>query len=211
MWFIALRGFIGTQTALNSISCCLLLLLFEPAFTFIHQSTMAALNALTAGPSSCDSPHLMKNICFSTVSQLLTKIRTAKTPKLKLEILKKYIDRFQAYRDKFQESNKDADCSFFHILRLLLPKVDRERESYGIKHTSMGELYIRSFAFSATSREAKMLTTEQGFNKNCSDYADVVFNVIKDRCPRESSLTVYELNEYLNTIADKESNREGKR
>lgn len=54
-----------------------------------------------------------------------------------------------------------------------------------------------------------MLTTEQGFNRNCSDYADVVFNVIKDRCPKESALTVYELNQYLDTIADKESNREG--
>lgn len=181
------------------------------------------------GSSTGSSPHLMKNISFSTVSQLLTKIRIAKTPKQKLDTLKKYIERFQSYREKFKESNKDSvrqagifsatithlfslqvqDCSFFHILRLLLPKVDRERESYGIKHTAMGKLYVRSFGFNTNSREAKMLTTDQGFNKNCSDYADVVFNVIKDRCPKESSLTVYELNEYLDTIADKESKRDG--
>lgn len=98
--------------------------------------------------------------------------------------------------------------SFYPFIRLLLPKIDRERDSYGIQIPTMGQLYIRAFNFSAKSVEAKSLTTPQGFNSsNTVDYADVIFNVIKNRCPRQCSLSIAELNAYLDTIASPKTKR----
>lgn len=85
---------------------------------------------------------------------------------------------------------------------MLLPKIDRERESYGIQVTTMSQLYVKCFGFTSASREAKSLTTQKGFNNTTADYADVVFNVIKDRCPGKCTISVFEMNEYLDRIAD---------
>lgn len=68
----------------------------------------------------------------------------------------------------------------------------------------MSQLYVKCFGFTSASREAKSLTTQKGFNSTTTtaDYADVVFNVIKDRCPGKCTVSVFEMNEYLDKIAD---------
>lgn len=97
------------------------------------------------------------------------------------------------------------------MLRLLLPKIDKERGSYGIQVTTMGQLYIRAFGFSPNSTEAKCLTTSKGFTAGgkAEDYAEVVYKVIKDRCSKTSTLSISDLNEYLDTIADAATKRSG--
>lgn len=72
----------------------------------------------------------------------------------------------------------------------------------------MAQLYIRAFNFHEKSREAKALTTPLGFNNaQAVDYAEVIFNVVKDRCPRTCSLSIGKLNAYLDAIANPQTKR----
>lgn len=170
------------------------------------------------GTSSSPNSDLMRSVCFSEVSNLLENIKRATSPSLKLEVLRKYIH-------KFKEAHKNEVCpspeqhllpakiplfqvySFYPFIRLLLSKIDRERESYGIQVATMGQLYVRAFNFGPKSTEAKSLTTPQGFNSATSDYADVVCRVIQNRCPAQCSLSIMQLNDLLDKIADPKTKR----
>lgn len=88
-----------------------------------------------------------------------------------------------------------------------MPKIDRERESYGIQVATMGQLYVRAFNFGPKSTEAKSLTTPHGFNSATSDYADVICRVIQNRCPAQCSLSIMQLNDLLDQIADPKTKR----
>lgn len=65
----------------------------------------------------------------------------------------------------------------------------------------MGKLYVRVLAVDPNGDVAKKLTTIQGLSKHYLDYADVVYDVMKNRCSNEGTLTVYDVNEHLNEIA----------
>lgn len=163
---------------------------------------------------------LMRNVCFSEVSNLLENIRNAKEAQQKVAVWQKYFR-------KFYESHKDKVCprrsllfvftillinshphqtySFYPFIRFMLPKIDRERESYGIQMSTLAQLYIRALNLNVKSNEAKSLTTEEGFTTNTRDYADVVYNVVKNRCQPQCTLSVQQVNAYLDEIANTNS------
>lgn len=67
----------------------------------------------------------------------------------------------------------------------------------------MGQLYIRAFRFNPNSTEAKYFTTSKGFSGGkAKDFAEVVYNLIKEWSSKESTLSISDLNEYLDAIAD---------
>lgn len=91
------------------------------------------------------------------------------------------------------------EASFYPFLRLFIPYKDLERGSYGVQTTTLGRLYVKALAINAKSETALKLTNLQG---NTSDYGDIVYEVMKNRSPETGSLTVYEVNNYLDLIAD---------
>lgn len=62
----------------------------------------------------------------------------------------------------------------------------------------MGRLFVDALAINKNSTDAKKLTLQDGMANG--DYADVVFDVMKNRSPNEGTLTVYEVNDYLDLI-----------
>lgn len=91
------------------------------------------------------------------------------------------------------------DASFYPFLRLFVPYKDSERGSYGIQTTTLGRLYVKAIAVNPKSQTALKLTNLQG---NTADYGDIVCEVMKNRSPDVGKLTVYEVNKYLDLIAD---------
>lgn len=63
----------------------------------------------------------------------------------------------------------------------------------------MGQLFVKALAINAKSDTANKLTNLQG---NTTDYGDIVFEVMKSRSPENGTLTVYEVNKYLDLIAE---------
>lgn len=91
------------------------------------------------------------------------------------------------------------DASFFPFLRLFIPYKDSERGSFGIQETVLGRLFVKALAINPKSETALKLTNAHG---NSADFADIVFDVMKSRSPDIGTLTVYEVNRYLDLIAD---------
>lgn len=92
------------------------------------------------------------------------------------------------------------DASFFPFLRLFLPHKDLERGSYGIQEKSLGKLFVQALALNAkTSTDAQKLTNLKGKDTN---YGDIVYEVMLNRSPETGTLTVYEVNKYLDLIAE---------
>lgn len=101
------------------------------------------------------------------------------------------------------------DVSAFPVLRLFMPHLDTERDSYGIQIRTLGNLFVKALAINANSDDGKKLTLQ---TKTGDDYGTVVYNVMKDRSPQESTLVVYEVDRYLELIANhfKENQRSSK-
>lgn len=82
----------------------------------------------------------------------------------------------------------------------MIPKLDAERDSYGIQIKTLGRLYVKALAINENSVDAKKLLLEDGL-KGC-DYGEVVFNVMKRRSPEIGTLKVYDVNKSLDLIGD---------
>lgn len=100
------------------------------------------------------------------------------------------------------------DASFYPFLRLFVPYKDAERGSFGIQIPTLGRLYVKALAVHPKSETARKLTNLQG---NTADYGDIVFEVMANRSPENGTLTVYEVNKYLDLIADHFEQNERKR
>lgn len=90
-----------------------------------------------------------------------------------------------------------------------MPHKDAERGSYGIQIPTLGRLFVKALAVHAKSETALKLTNLKGVT---ADYGDIVYDVMKNRSPETGKLTVYEVNKYLDLIAEhfeqNERNRE---
>ena len=71
----------------------------------------------------------------------------------KFELLQSFITNFRT------KQNGEPSESFFHIMRLLLPHLDRARGAYGIKETSLAKLYIKVLCLSKEGVDAQRLIT----------------------------------------------------
>lgn len=84
-------------------------------------------------------------------------------------------------------------------MRLFIPGLDTERDSYGIKTKTLGNLFVKALAINSNSEDGKKLTLK---TVTGDDYGTVVYNVMKDRSPQRSTLMVYEVDHYLELIAN---------
>lgn len=91
------------------------------------------------------------------------------------------------------------DASFYPFLRLFVPYKDSERGTFGIQIPTLGRLFVKALAINPNSDHANKLTNLQG---NSTDYGDIVYDVMRNRSPAEGTLTVYEVNKYLDLIGE---------
>lgn len=84
-----------------------------------------------------------------------------------------------------------------------------ERGAFGIQTKSLGRLFVKALAINPESAAATRLTKLYG---QTDDYANIVYDVMVQRSPATGTLTVYDLNKYLDLIAEhvKENERKSK-
>lgn len=93
-------------------------------------------------------------------------------------------------------------------MRLLLPQLDRERQSYGLKEKNLGKLYVEILQISETSEDAKRLIDWKKPNEKfiAGDFGLAVYQSLQNRCPEKGSMTIEEINtslDLLNVATDK--------
>ncbi|XP_055298259.1 DNA ligase 4 [Sitodiplosis mosellana] len=144
---------------------------------------------------------LSAKIMFTDVVKRMEKMSNSNDMAFKKIKLRNFFDAMFEMQQKFRaENGPQANASFYPFLRIFLPEYDEtERGPYGIQTKKLGQLFVKALAINAKSDTAKKLTNLQGRD---TDYGDIVFEVMKSRSPENGTLTVYEVNEYLDLIAD---------
>ena len=106
------------------------------------------------------------------------------------------------YLSIFFEHYKEND--YFSVMRLLLPQLDKERQTYGMKETNLGKYLVEILGISSTSEDAiRMVHWKKPtlqVEVAVGDFSTCVYMSLKNRCLSQSQLTINELNELLDEL-----------
>ena len=125
---------------------------------------------------------------FSTICQTLENVITSTSKKEKLLQLSEY------YQTICQTPGVEA----YDSLRLILPKFDKARSSYGVKENALARKYIESLCIAKNSIEAQRLLKFKAV-KGTKDLPDTLFHILRNRCHGKKDFTVKEVNSLLDS------------
>ncbi len=151
--------------------------------------------------SDCDT--WAEKIAFGAIVDCFESLANSKQSKeIRVQKLRRFLAHVQTSLDQVTSSQ---DTSLFPVLRLFLPQLDRERGSYGIKQTLFTRLFIDLLKIGQNSVDATKLKeykapSGHGGAQVYTDYASVLFAVIKDRGYQRTNISVYEINKSLDKI-----------
>ena len=136
------------------------------------------------------------NIEFIYLCKLFAKLGTLK-PKEKVKCVKKFIEHF------FKDSQKEK-VSLFQFYRLLFPKLDRLRSTYGIAEVFITKLYTDILQIP----KAENIMLKHWKNPNfikppapVGDYVELLKYIISNRVTNKSTIKINALNEYLTSLS----------
>ena len=137
------------------------------------------------------------NIKFDYLCKLFSKLGTLK-PKDKVKCVKKFIEHF------FKDAQKEK-ISLFQFYRLLFPKLDRLRSTYGLAEVYIGKLYIDILQL---PKDEKMMINHwknPNFFKDpqapVGDFVELIKYILTKRVMSEPKITINTLNEYLTSLS----------
>ena len=126
---------------------------------------------------------------FSTLCLTFENIFTTKTKADKLSAILKYY-----HQEASQTQFVPYDC-----LRLILPKFDKARSSYGLKDNSLARKYIESLCIAKNSIEAQRLLNFKAVKGTC-DLPQAIFFITQNRCHGSHEFSLNEVNALLDSI-----------
>lgn len=126
-----------------------------------------------------------------SVCELFEKVSVTKKAKPKRKLVEGFFDAWKG--------------GFFPLLRLLLPQLDKDRNTYGMKETTLGKAIVAILDISLDSADANALIhwrrpTSGGAGKDAGDFGIVAYGVLKDRTPGTPTLTVADVNARLDDL-----------
>eukprot|EP00760_Papus_ankaliazontas_P034983 PhM_4_TR7572/c1_g1_i1/m.7768/K10777/LIG4, DNL4; DNA ligase 4 len=96
---------------------------------------------------------------------------------------------------------------FYPFMRLLLPHLDTQRSTYGLKISKLAKIYIEILGLSPSSTDATRLMRWKDPTKSTVDvthFSDVVFTILVNRAhgtASQNALTVADINQRLDELA----------
>ncbi|XP_071941905.1 DNA ligase 4-like [Antedon mediterranea] len=142
-------------------------------------------------------------IPFGELATFLEKVQKKQGNDNKKRLFRDFLDKWRVFHAHLHKDNPDNTDTFFPIMRLLLPQLERDRLAYGIKEHTLAKLYIEILGLSKESQDAKKLINYRSptAKQEAGDFASVAFFVLRNRCPEKGSLTIKEVNDCLDGIA----------
>ncbi|KAF6216000.1 hypothetical protein GE061_000337 [Apolygus lucorum] len=143
-------------------------------------------------------------LSFSHFCEVCEKIINRRDKKKKYEILRAFIN--------YHRSKCDGE-NFHPLLRLFLPKLERERGAYGIKEYNLARTYIRILHLPKEGHDAQRLThyTAPSSMKSSDvvgDFAEVAYWILRNKCGQSSNITIGGINNSLDLIAEKHASQD---
>ncbi|GAA27477.2 DNA ligase 4, partial [Clonorchis sinensis] len=158
-----------------------------------------------------EGDRIAKHVSFSTSCHLLDKLRGLKVAKAKKAVLARFILLWETQYFGLPGADTRAGAgraSFYPLLRLMLPQFDRARPAYGLRETALSRLYIKAFGIASTGSVAQSLMHPTGQSTNLTrnaDFADLLFDVVRNRCREDNVLNLKDVNELLDRLAGAQS------
>ncbi|KAF6155628.1 hypothetical protein GIB67_034723 [Kingdonia uniflora] len=139
---------------------------------------------------------------FSVLCSLFTWIQRSKSSSKKRSKFRKFLDNFCKSTD-----------DFFAAIRLILPSLDRERGTYGLKESVLSTCLIDALGVSRESEDAlRLINWRKGGAKtgaNAGNFSLVAIELLQRRQGMASGgLTIKELNRLLDRLASSENRTE---
>eukprot|EP00741_Cyanophora_paradoxa_P009891 tig00001718_g9581.t1 len=136
---------------------------------------------------------------FRTVCRVLEGIdKSSKSANKKKEMT----SLFDSYGDR---------KNIYPLIRLILPQFDSQRGAMNVKEAKLKAMVIRVYGFKKSDRQYKMIDdhkavtvgTKRRYKKNVGDLVEAIYEAIKDRAPSQSSVSVRDVNQFLDDLATK--------
>ncbi|KAL6115478.1 lig4 [Pungitius sinensis] len=159
------------------------------------------------GASSSDAagqPFVAAQVPFLHLCNTLEKIQKSKLRPEKSKILGDFIESWRKFHSALHKDNPKTNDSFYSAMRLIVPSFERDRMAYGIKENMLAKLYIDVLGLPKNGPEANKLlnyrapTTSQG---EAGDFAGMAYFVLKKRCTSTGTLSIKEVNDFLDSVA----------
>jgi len=159
---------------------------------------------------------------FRVFTDVLEQTSKAKGSEAKLKIIEdfwKQVSRVSFFNADDCPSRMMEPFDSFSVLRLLLPELDDERRSFGMKEKGLAELYISVLELDSQSFDAQRLRRWQDPNlqqqageipARIGSFFSVLEAVLRHRCSDTSCLTIAQVNDSLNelnTVLEKEKRK----
>ncbi|CAN6452740.1 unnamed protein product [Victoria cruziana] len=135
-----------------------------------------------------------ENVKFSVLCSMFQAMVRGKSPTMKRKHFRTFLDH--VYRSR----------EYFSAIRLVLPSLDRERGTYGLKESTLATCLIDALGMSRESPDAvRLINWRKGgarVGANVGNFALVAFEVLQARQGVVSAgLTIKELNDLLDRLA----------
>lgn len=164
-----------------------------------------------SGGAAAGQPSVAAQVPFLHLCTVLEKIQKAKLRPEKSKILGEFITSWRNFHSALHGPQSATSDSFYPALRLIVPPFERERMAYGIKESMLAKLYIEALGLSKNGPEANKLlnyrapTASQG---EAGDFAGMAYFVLKRRCTSQGELSIKEVNEFLDSVAVNNANKQ---
>ena len=147
----------------------------------------------------------MDTISFGALCDFMEDLRESKENKKKLGKLSRFLGKC---RETLSLASSN-DMDLFPIMRLLVPQLDRERGSYGIKETLLSKIVTNLLKLGKTDAEKLKNYKTPGKSKDSNDFATVLGQVMKDRAYPRTNISIVEINESLGQLILMNAKKEG--
>ncbi|THD19601.1 DNA ligase [Fasciola hepatica] len=153
---------------------------------------------------------IAERVKFHTLCRLFEKLKVSGNAKSRRQILSRFI---QLWEDQYaalgSSDTRPASgrASFYPCLRLLMPEFDRARPAYGLRETALSRLYIKAFGIAPNGPVAQSLSHPMYSGKG-TDFADILFEAVRDRCREDNLLTLKDANDLLDQLASADNSDE---
>ncbi|KAF2069812.1 hypothetical protein CYY_008872 [Polysphondylium violaceum] len=138
-----------------------------------------------------------KTVPFKAFCDLLDKVTTDTKHTVKKKHLSVFFNHF-----------KEADQNYFQLIRLLLPHLDKERQTYGLKEKTLAKFYVEILNIANNSIDASRLINYRKpiSNDIGGDFGTAVYLSLRNRCITKGCLSMADINlslDQLNSTFDR--------
>ncbi|XP_017292785.1 DNA ligase 4 isoform X2 [Kryptolebias marmoratus] len=165
----------------------------------------------TSKSDAAGGPTVADRVPFFHLCTTLEKIQRSKLRPEKSKILRDFLESWRKFHSALHKDDPKTTDSFYPAMRLIVPPFERERMAYGIKESMLAKLYIDVLGLPKNGPEAGRLlnyrapTTSQG---EAGDFASMAYFVLKKRCSSQGGLSVKEVNDFLDSVAINNANKQ---